>query len=164
MQEISTTDDICRTLNLAPTTASMALALGCEQGKVMFDLEHRVFRWREVLDTPFDDLKTEFDAARAANAESLARNGRVRIESETQSEVGVQVLHLLRGEVRGESNTYPVALTLDDQGRIVDGDCGCTWFRYNHLRGGPCKHLLALRLAAGAPQEPTQCQSAVAHQ
>jgi hypothetical protein len=39
-------------------------------------------------------------------------------------------------------------LTLDADERIVDGECGCAWFRYNQLRGGPCRHLLAARRVA----------------
>jgi hypothetical protein len=39
-------------------------------------------------------------------------------------------------------------LTLDADERIVDGECGCAGFRYNQLRGGPCRHLLAARRVA----------------
>jgi predicted nucleic acid-binding Zn finger protein len=50
--------------------------------------------------------------------------------------------------VRGTQATYPVAVSLHTDGKIVDGDCECSWFQYNAQRSGPCKHILALREAA----------------
>ncbi|HVF09240.1 MAG TPA: SWIM zinc finger family protein [Abditibacteriaceae bacterium] len=129
-----------RALGLSPATTGTALALLCEQGKVMFDLEAGSYRWRELLDTPLDDLRTETDHRREAAGQELVRTGRVHIDRETVS----GVLRAYSGTVRGENSTYPVSITLDAEGRMVDGDCGCTWFQYNHLRAGPCKHLIGL--------------------
>ena len=134
-------DEVCSRLNIAPATAARALSLLCGQGQLMFDLDAKVYRRREVLDVPLDDLKLEFDSSRLENARKLVREGRVQVESETETLFNRAV----RGQVKGEHGTYPVAVTLDGNGKIVDGDCECSWFKYNGLRGGPCKHILALR-------------------
>ncbi len=134
-------DDLCRRLNLAPAMASRALSLLCGQGQLMFDLDARVYRRRQVLDVPLDDLKLDFDSSRLENARKLVRESCVTVESESESLLS----RMVRGQVKGENGTYPVAVTLDANSKIVDGDCECSWFKYNGLRGGPCKHILALR-------------------
>jgi hypothetical protein len=128
------------TLQLPSATTRTALGLLCEQGKVMYDLEAGTYRWREVLDTPLDDLRTQSDHKREAAGKKLVRDGRVRIERESVS----GGLRGYSGVVRGENSSYGASITLDADGRLVDGDCDCTWFRYNHLRGGPCKHLIGM--------------------
>lgn len=139
-------DDLVRKLNLAPSQAKRVLALLCAQGQAMFDLETRKYRKREVLDVPLDDLQLEIDSGRLDNARRLAKEGRVSIESRDEGILQTTI----RGQVKGDNGDYPVAVTLDGDGKIVDGDCECTWFRFNALRGGPCKHILALRETAAS--------------
>ena len=148
--ELLSADDLTRVLNIEPGQSKRILALLCGQGQAMFDLETQKYRKREVLDVPLDDLGLESDNGRLENARLLAKNGGVKIESDEENGFS----RALRGEVTSENGTYPVAVTLDGDGKIVDGDCECSWFNYNGLRGGPCKHILAMREAvAGAGTE-----------
>jgi hypothetical protein len=148
--ELTSGDDLTRALNITPAQAKRVLALLCAQGQAMFDLETGRYRKREVVDVPLDDLGLEADSSRLDGARRLAREGHVKIESQDE---GI-FQSTIRGEVRGDHGTYPVAVTLDGDGKIVDGDCECSWFKYNGLRGGPCKHILALREAVtGAATE-----------
>lgn len=154
--EAISSDDLAQKLNIAPAQSKRLLALLCAQGQAMFDLETRRYRKREVLDVPLDDLKLEMDASRLESARQLVKSGGVKIESRDEGLLQTT----MRGEVKGEHNSYPVAVTLDSDGKIVDGDCECTWFHYNALRGGPCKHILALREAvASAGSEVAASQS-----
>lgn len=149
-------DDFARKLNIAPAQSKRLLALLCAQGQAMFDLETRQYRKREVLDVPLDDLKLDMDSSRLDNARQLAKSGAVKIASRDEGLLQTT----LRGEVKSGDNDYPVAITLDADGKIVDGDCECSWFRFNALRGGPCKHILALREAvAGAATDVAAQQS-----
>jgi hypothetical protein len=141
-QERAGADELAMMLQLSPAVVATGLALLCEQGKAMYDLEARQYRWREVADTPLDDLKIESSHQRQADAETLFKTGKVQLGRASMEAGNIAVA----GSVRGSQGDYAVALTVDTDGRIVDGDCECTWFRYNHLRGGPCKHLLAMAL------------------
>jgi hypothetical protein len=107
----------------------------------MYDLDAQTYRLREVCDTPLDDLKTAFDSQREANAEELAKKESVSVSEETPS----GEYRRFSGTGRSGNETYPVMLTLDNDGRIVDG----AWFRSNQFRGGACRHLLAIRKAQG---------------
>lgn len=146
--------EVQHALQLPAPVVSTALSLLCEQGKVMFDLEAGAYRWREVCDTPLDDLRVQSDNKRVEAAEELVQSGRVTIAEQN----GSGGTRSLRGTVRSGGEEYSVTLTLDVDGRILDGDCGCTWFRYNHLRGGPCRHLLALRAKSGAVAPVYTCR------
>jgi len=136
-------DGLTRALNIAPSDAKRALSLLCAQGQAMFDLDVRAYRKREVVDVPLDDLGLTHDPKRLRDARELARSGKVVIQSEESTPFSTNI----RGEVAGSNGDYPVAVTLDGDGKIVDADCECAWFSHNALRGGPCKHILALREA-----------------
>ncbi|MCS7263308.1 MAG: SWIM zinc finger domain-containing protein [Armatimonadetes bacterium] len=137
-------DELNKALKITRPTALTILGVLCEQGKAMMDIESGTFRWREVTDLPIGELQMEVDKQREANALKLVQQGRVEVQSEKQTSEGQQ----LSGIVKGDKGVYKVTLTLDEDGSIVDGECECQWFRYNHLRSGPCKHLLALRFKA----------------
>ena len=144
-------EQLTRRLNVAPTQAKRALALLCAQGQAMFDLELRAYRKREVVDVPLDDLGLAADPKRLNDARDLVQRGKVRVESESETPFSRQV----SAKVQGSAGDYQTSVTLDGEGRIVDGDCGCAWFTHNALRGGPCKHILALRetVAGGVEAE-----------
>ena len=148
--ELLSADDLTRILNIEPAQSKRILALLCGQGQAMFDLETRKYRKREVTDVPLDDLGLESDNGRLDGARRLVKSGNVKIESNSENGFSRSI----RAEVKGDNGTYPVAVTLDGDGKIVDGDCECSWFKFNGLRGGPCKHILAAREAvAGAGTE-----------
>lgn len=152
--EALSSDDLAFKLNLAPVQSKRLLALLCAQGQAMFDLETRRYRKREVLDVPLDDLRLEVDSSRLDNARELVKSGAVKVLSQEEGLLQTTI----RGEVKSSHNDYPVAVTLDGDGKIVDGDCECSWFHYNALRGGPCKHILALREAVSSAGSETAGQ------
>lgn len=134
-------DLLTRRLNIAPHEAKRALSLLCAQGQAMFDLDVLAYRKREVVDVPLDDLGLVADPKRLLDARELVSSGKVQVETENKSPFSSQV----SGRVAGSSGDYRTSVTLDGDGKIVDGDCECPWFEHNALRGGPCKHILALR-------------------
>ncbi len=136
-------DALTRLLNIAPSDAKRALSLLCAQGQAMFDLDVKAYRKREVVDVPLDDLGLVADPKRLVDARALVSGGKVKIEGEIASPFSTQVRALVSG-TRGE---YHTSVTLDGDGKIVDGDCECAWFNHNALRGGPCKHILGVREA-----------------
>ena len=132
---------LTRLLNVAPSEAKRALSLLCAQGQAMFDLDARAYRKREVVDVPLDDLGLVADPKRLTDARDLVAAGKVKVESEQATPFSTQI----RGTVQGSGGAYASSVTLDGEGRIMDADCGCPWFVHNALRGGPCKHVMALR-------------------
>ncbi len=134
-------DALTRSLNIEPGHAKRALSLLCAQGQAMFDLDVKAYRKREVVDVPLDDLGLTSDPKRLTDARELVANGKVKIEDETSTPFSTQI----RALVSGTSGQYRTSVTMEGDGKIVDGDCECAWFEHNALRGGPCKHIMALR-------------------
>ncbi len=141
--ERSSFDDLVHAANIAPDVARTALSLLCEQGQSMYDIAEGCYRWRQALAIPLAELNAEPDHKREADAAALIAAGAVSVAREVSRGDTVSLI----GKVRGKNGDYAVALTLDDTGRMLDGECGCAWYRYNHLHAGPCKHLVALRSA-----------------
>lgn len=138
-------DEIVRATNTEPGVSRTALSLLAEQGQAIYDIAGGFYRWRQALAVPLGELASEPDHKRERDADDLVAKGAVTIaRDETRLDHAV-----LGGTVRGAKSDYRVTLTLDPTRRMLDGECECAWFRYNHLHAGPCKHLLALRQAAG---------------
>ncbi len=139
--------ELARATGLAWPALTEALQLGCQQGKIMYDLAGDVYRYRPLTDAPIDPSRLEFRDRRERTAHDLlTRRGAVRIVSEnripgTGLELTGQVV------VAEDRREYRPQMLLADEGQVTRADCTCTAFRKQGLKAGPCVHLVALRLA-----------------
>jgi predicted DNA-binding WGR domain protein len=124
-----------------------ALQLGCQQGKIMYDLADDVYRFRPLTDAPIDPARLEYRDRRERVAHDLlARRGAVKIASENRIPgTGLE----LTGQVTvaEDRREYRPQMLLADEGQVTRADCTCNAFRKQGLKAGPCVHLVALRLA-----------------
>jgi hypothetical protein len=51
----------------------------------------------------------------------------------------------------GVADNTAAEVMLDGDGRIKRGKCECQHFRSYGIRNGPCRHMMALRVAASQP-------------
>jgi predicted DNA-binding WGR domain protein len=76
----------------------------------------------------------------------LSRRGAVEIVSENRvAGAGLELTGKVA--VSEDRREYRPQLLLGDEGQVSKADCTCSLFRKQGLRGGPCSHLVALRLA-----------------
>jgi uncharacterized Zn finger protein len=111
--------------------ARLALARLGVRGLVGFDLGDDAWFHREL---PFDRSVIEANQPRLVEARELVAAGAVRITKLDGT--------VVEGWVRGAEVEHRVRL---------DGEearCTCPWFSRNQGARGPCKHVLAARLAA----------------
>lgn len=124
-----------------------ALQLGCQQGQLMFDLAHDVYRLRPLTDEPLDLGRLEYRNDREKRAHDLvARKGAVTIVSENRIHgTGIE----LTGKVvvAEDKREYRPQLLLADDGRVLKAECTCPFHRKHGLKHGPAATLIALRLA-----------------
>ncbi|MEM1031634.1 MAG: SWIM zinc finger family protein [Myxococcota bacterium] len=111
------------------------------RGQAIFDHAHGVYRYRMAMHSPIEPgpAHPELTAAEGAVA-----NKQVKLE---RNEL-VDTRWLLAGTVGGTS----CEALLDADGIIKRAQCSCSYYFRNKLRGGPCRHLLALKLTAEAPR------------
>ncbi len=124
-----------------------ALQLGCQQGKIMYDIAADVYRFRPLTEAPLALGRLEYRSARERIAADLvSRRNAVSIRSENQiATIGLELTG--RVDVTEDRREYRPQLLLSDDGFISKAECTCPFFRKQGLKNGPCAHLIALRLA-----------------
>jgi hypothetical protein len=96
-------------------------------GRVGFDLSDQAYFHREL---PYGRGDQDHQHPRLRDARALVEGGHVSTED--------NISHVRSGE-----STHVVRHT-------ADGDrCTCPWFASHGVGRGPCKHILAVRLARG---------------
>ncbi|MEO1494642.1 MAG: SWIM zinc finger family protein [Pseudomonadota bacterium] len=133
-------DELATETGLDRTEVAAALTLLTQHGRAMYDLDKRLWRYRDVLHTPVEFEAMRFHSPQEAKADQLILAGLVEVQSQDD--------HKIRGRVADDGRDYKVEITLDADGRLIAADCQCWHHRTNGLRKGPCPHILALRRKA----------------
>jgi hypothetical protein len=124
-----------------------ALQVGCQNGELMYDIANATYRYRPLIEKPLDLVRLQYRNAREKVAHDLlTRRGAVRIQSENRiAGIGLE----LTGQVSVEEDKrdYRPQMVLADEGQVRKVTCSCSTFRKHGIKGGPCVHLIALRLA-----------------
>lgn len=133
---------------LGAGTVTGALALLTQAGRVVFDLDKRLWRLRELSAQPLPLQELRFASAQEENATRLLQQSGWRIPVHSQQgEGGAQQL---QAQIADGKKTYTVRLDIDADARLSAGQCECNFFQQNQLRRGPCAHMLAARMAEAA--------------
>jgi hypothetical protein len=123
-----------------------ALQLGCQHGQLMYDIGNGVYRLRPIVGGQLDLARLQYRNVREKVAHDLlTRRGAVRITSENRiAGIGLE----LTGQVSVEEDKrdYRPQMVLADEGQVRKVTCTCAVFRKHGIKGGPCVHLIALRL------------------
>jgi hypothetical protein len=139
--------DLAQATGLKGAALMEALQLGCQQGKLMYDLAGGVYRLRPLSESELDLARLEYRNQRERIAHDLlVRRGAVQITSENRiAGTGIE----LTGKVAVEEDKreYRPQMVLADEGQVSKAECTCPFFRKQGLKAGPCVHLIALRLA-----------------
>jgi hypothetical protein len=128
------------------------LQVGCQQGRLMYDLAGDVYRLRTLTDKPLDLARLEYRNQRERVAHDLlVRRGAVSIVSENAiPTIGVELTGKV--EVQEDKREYRPQMLLSEEGQVNRAECTCSFFRKEGLKAGPCAHLVALRLAYAEQQ------------
>ena len=144
--------ELARSTGLEWPALIEALQLGCQQGRIMYDLANDLYRFRPLTDAPIDPTRLEFRDRRERTAfDLLNRRDAVKIVSENRIPgAGLE----LTGQVvvSEDQREYRPRMLLTVEGQAAKAECTCTFFRKQGLKAGPCVHLIALRLAYAAQE------------
>ncbi len=142
----ATPADIGKQTGLKGAALTEALQAGCQQGKLMYDLAHGVYRLRPLSEKPIDFTKLEYRNVREKQAYDLmTRRHAVDLVSENRIPgSGLEIVGKV--SVSEDGRDYRPMLLLGDEGQVMKAECTCSLFRKQGLKNGPCAHLIALRL------------------
>jgi hypothetical protein len=124
-----------------------AVQVGCQNGEVMFDIANAVYRYRPLTDKPLDLGRLQYRNNREKVAHDLLTRGKaVRITGENRiAGIGLELTGTV--SVTEDKRDYRPQMVLADEGQVRKVTCTCATFRKQGIKGGPCVHLIALRLA-----------------
>lgn len=138
----------------------------CRQGRAIFDVTTRSFRYRELFEEPIDEARFFPPDLRVEQAQALlARNAITVSACEPQETRKVRKLKTPDGPVTREivyrdwrvngvaGDQAKVEIVIGDEGRILFGTCACAFFQENLLSKGPCEHMIALFRASAAVRQ-----------
>ena len=136
-----TADELALEMNIKKSESLAALKGLSLIGKSMYDKQINAFRWREL----FPEFNYDLD--------DKNREEKVGIELFEKKKVSKTKEFVDKGNFYffgnlPEENIEP-KLGKDIDGRIVYAECNCSFFRYNKLKFGPCRHIVALSLMVG---------------
>src|SRR5262245_58756734 len=124
-----------------------AIQVGCQNGELMYDIANNVYRYRPILTGPLDLVRLQYrNQCEKIAHDLLSRRAAVKIQSENRiAGIGLE----LTGQVSVEEDKrdYRPQMVLADEGQVRKVSCTCATFRKQGIKGGPCVHLIALRLA-----------------
>jgi len=155
----ASTEALAAASGLALADTANALAALNRAGRVMFDVEARDWRHRELFSPPIDTAALfPRDPRKEAAAALLAAPGGVQVTSaqpEEQSKLrryrdpntgqNVERTTVYRQwRIAGSCGGETTELVVSNEERIVFGTCSCAWFRDNLMNKGPCEHMVAL--------------------
>ncbi|HEX5245393.1 MAG TPA: hypothetical protein VFW23_19180 [Tepidisphaeraceae bacterium] len=111
-------------------------------GQLIHDLSANVYRWRQIMPQALGEAEIGPENPELAASRRIISSNRVEIERQETLPGNTKF-------ISGKAESTPVEIILDAEERIKRGKCLCGHFKTFGLRNGPCRHMLALRSAAG---------------
>lgn len=139
----ATPSDLAQELGLAEPLVASALSGWVQAGRAIYDLEHGVYRKRELAREPLPVEALRYASQREQEAAILLHEGKIAVDEVSEREGRLRIA----GRVQHRGRVTSTWLVLDADRRLVEGQCSCDYFIRNRLYRGPCDHLLALRAA-----------------
>ena len=136
-----TTAVLAKALSISTGDASVLLQKLCLQGKAMYDPDRNLYRWRDLF--PTLDLYIDDDSSREMRG-ALKELKDFKI-SKTLDDVKEGVRYL-SGLIKYGNEEFKPMLELDLDNRPKYAQCSCSFYNFNKLRQGPCRHMIALLL------------------
>jgi hypothetical protein len=140
-----TTAELSQSISISTSEASVLLQKLCLQGKVMFDPARNLYRWRDLF--PTFDLYQDDDSTRESRA-AIANLKTWKI-TKTSDDLKNSIRYL-NGTIEHNSDKYLPMLEMDLDNRPKYAQCTCSFYNFNKLRQGPCRHMIALILVGDA--------------
>jgi len=134
-------DSLAGRLQLDRDMVLAALAAYTQAGRVIYDLDKGIYRLRELSREPLPMERLRFESEREAKADRFIQAGLVNIEQADHQDKQLRI----SGTVRDNGHKRKTTIDIDDDQRLVNGRCECSYYVCNKLYKGPCEHMIALR-------------------
>lgn len=113
----------------------------CELGQAVYDFAVGAYRYRQVVDVELGEAQLGPEPVELTKGRELFVRSAPTITRDECLERG-------RRLVMAKVGSYECESIFDADGVMTRARCGCSHFHKHALKKGPCRHLVALRLAA----------------
>lgn len=139
-----TVGELSQDLNVSTGAASALLQKLCLVGKAMYDPARERYRWRDLF--PTLDLNKGHEASREERKGlELARTAEITWKlNEVKG-----TIRYMAAVITDQLGSFSPLLELDEDMRPKYAQCNCSFYNYNRLKQGPCRHMVALSLLGG---------------
>ncbi|MCO7225107.1 SWIM zinc finger family protein [Pleionea sp. CnH1-48] len=138
---VESSSSLAQRLGLEEQVVKSALSRYCQQGQVLYDLQHECYRIRALTREELPMSLLRFANEREEKANRFVDHNLVTV---TQKDHSHKTLNL-SGKVMDNAVEYSPKIQIDDDNRMTQASCDCHFYHENKLRKGPCEHMLALR-------------------
>lgn len=112
-----------------------------KRGQIVYDFSTQLYRYRQVMPAVLSETVLGPEPVEVSEGRAMDREGLVKISRE-------EPLSAARRLVVAKADGTSVEAIFDSDGGYSKAKCSCSHFHKYRLRAGPCRHLIALRLAA----------------
>ena len=138
---LNTAENIATSLQINTAQAAGALSAYTQAGRVIYDLNSKLYRLRELSREPLPFDKLRFSNPQEELAAEILEKQEVKHSIQQLPDGTMQ----LTGTVKGKKKTFNAALVIDADEKIKSAHCDCSFYTENKLYKGPCEHMLAIR-------------------
>jgi hypothetical protein len=132
--------NLAKKLNLDIQLVKQSLTTFTQAGKVIYDLENKIYRIRELKKEGIDLDSLRFSSEIDKEAYTLMQNGNVKKLTTTNAlSNSITVTATV-------NDKYFAEVVIDNDLAIIDGKCTCNSYYKDKMRKGPCAHILATRI------------------
>lgn len=163
------TEEVAERTGLRLEQASQALTALSYAGRVMYDVESRRWRHRELFNPPVDTAKFYPPDPRREEAETLIAGGATNITAIEEQQRKVRRFYdpntgnkierelvFRQWRIQGDCGGQHATIVVTAEERIIFGQCSCAFFKDHLMSHGPCAHMLALFQLTGTRRSDAQ--------
>lgn len=147
----ASTASLAQQLQLDSKLVASALTGLMQAGRVVYDAVDQVARWRDLVREPINVASLRFASEREALAAQLVhKNLLLDLQSARTTGGGIEWKASVSISITNTKKLSKTMIRLDNDDRLVEGNCSCDYFVRNRMFRGPCEHMLAIRQVANS--------------
>lgn len=146
-RHVAALDTLTSASGLGRDAVFSALQQACQQGLVMYDSSTAQYRYRPLTEQPLDAAQFQFRHLEEKLAFDLVtrQNALSGLNMTILPGEGVELSATV--QVREDQREYLPRLKINEEGQVAKAECSCHAILQHGLAHGPCRHLIALRIA-----------------
>jgi hypothetical protein len=136
-----TVDQLSEKLKVSKKDSQGLLQTLCLTGVALYDADDAEYRWRQLF--PEIDFNQENETTREERFGLKIFKDSKNSASFERDDQGLTTITL---QIELDSKVFNPKIVSDSDGRVTYAQCNCSFFNFNKMRLGPCRHIVAVSM------------------